>query len=169
MRGLVLVAALLLVSSLSGCVAGSADRFFPPAKDLPDGLTPISTDSPEWKLVAPFLGLQSNPGRITAMGSLPKHDLGHVAAVDAYVLQGPEGVSHSYGVLVLTFNDTADIGTYLQQGESKACDGKDMAHVLKDGLLYAFIGGDGSTPEGKKAIDDLAGAVQARSGATVVC
>jgi hypothetical protein len=169
MRGLVLASLALLMVTVSGCISGSADKYFPPARDLPDGLVPVSTESSEWKLAAPFLGMQTNPGRVSAFDSLPKHDLGTIAEVEAYLLQGPEGITTSYGILVLTFNGTADIGSYLAQGESHACDGKDMSHVLKDGLVYVLIGGDGSKPEGKQAIDDLTQVVQDRSGANRLC
>ncbi|HUR61102.1 MAG TPA: hypothetical protein VM286_01895 [Candidatus Thermoplasmatota archaeon] len=164
MRALVGVAVALL---LSGCLTGGSDRYFPPASDLPDGLVPIAEDSPEWKLVAPFLGMQSNPGHLGVLDSLPRHELGEIASVDAYLLQDAE--KESYGVMVLHFNETADIGAYLEQGSSQVCDNDDMAHVLRDGLVYILVGGDGSTEHGKLVLDHLAGAVQARSGADVIC
>ena len=172
MRGLVLACIALLVASLSGCVSSSSDRFFPPAKDLPDGLVPVSTESSEWKLVAPYLGMSSNPGRVGAFDSLPRHDLGNIAEVEAYLLQTNTSSNQgpgNYGVMVLTFNGTADVGSYLKQGEAHACDAKDVAHLLKDGLVYAIVSGDASTEHAKAILDHLAGAVQARSGATVVC
>jgi hypothetical protein len=165
MRALVGLAAVLL---LAGCLTDSSDKYFPPAQDLPAGIAPVATDSPEWKLVAPFLGMESNPGRVAALDHLPRHDLGQVASVEAYLLQG-SAADESYGILVLHFNDTSDVGAYLAEGEARACDNHDMAHILRDGAVYVFVGGDGSTPHGQQVLSDLAGVVQARSGATLVC
>ncbi|MEA3143930.1 MAG: hypothetical protein QOG31_1254 [Thermoplasmata archaeon] len=165
-----LVAAALTALVLAGCVSGSADKYFPPAADLPDGLVPIPSDSPEWRAVAPFLGMQSNPGRLGVLDRLPRQDLGTVASVDAYLLQTNEtGIGQSYGIMVLRFSSEADVGPYLAHGEAKACDNKDMAHILRDGLTYVFVGGDGTTPRGGRILRDLTGVVEARSGATVIC
>jgi hypothetical protein len=172
MRALVGLAAVLLVSALAGCVAGSADKYFPPASQLPDGLVPVPTDTPEWKLVAPVLGMTGNPGRMTALETLPQKDLGQVSSVEAYLLQSGaatpgNGTKASYGILVLAFRSGSDVGAKLDA--ASACDGKDMAHVLRDGLTYILVSGDGGNAAGKQVLGDLAGAVQARSGATVVC
>jgi hypothetical protein len=167
--GMRVVAVALVALALAGCVAGSSDKYFPPASDLPDGLVPVSTETSEWKLLAPFLGMESNPGHVAALDKLPKKDLGAVASVDAYLLQAPDDIQQSYGILVLRFNDTSEIGSALAEGEASACDNHEMAHVLHDGLVYVLVGGDGSTDHGRQVLTDLAGAVQARSGATLVC
>jgi len=59
MRGLALASVALLLAPLSGCLADTSDKYFPPASDLPDGLVPVATNSSEWKLAAPFLGMFS--------------------------------------------------------------------------------------------------------------
>lgn len=167
MRAFVGLAVLLL---LAGCLASSSDKYFPPAADLPDGLTPITADSIEWKAAAPYLGMETNPGRVGVLDHLPHQDLGHVASVEAYLLQGNgTGAGQDYGILVLRFNGTADVGAYLAKAEASACDGKDMAHILRDGAVYVLVGGDGSTEHGKQVLGDLARVVQARSGAALVC
>lgn len=167
MRTLAGLAAALLL--LAGCLVDSADKYFPPAADLPEGLRPMATDSPAWKAMAPMLGMESNPGRVAALDRLPRQDLGAVASVDAYLLEGPGGIQEGYGILVVRFNDTASVGAILKEGEAKACGSHGMAHVLHDGLAYVLVGGDGSTEQGRKTLGDLARAVQARSGATLVC
>lgn len=165
MRAMVGAALFLL---LAGCAAGGgSDKYFPPQAELPDGIHPVATDSPEWKLVAPLMGMQSNPGHLGALDRLPQKDLGKVESVDAYLLQG--NGTESYGVLALRFANTDDIGPTLAQGEAHACDGKDMAHVLKDGLTYVFVGGDGSTAHGKTVLDQLADTIALRSGASQLC
>lgn len=167
-RGMRALVAATLFLLLSGCVSGGTDKYFPPAADLPDRLVPVSTESPEWKAVAPFLGMESNPGRIGVLDRLPRQDLGTVESVDAYLLKG-SGAQESYGILALRFADTEDVGAYLAQGEAEACDGEDMAHILRDGLTYVFVGGDASTEHGKLVLAHLADAVKQRSGATLVC
>ncbi|MCA1811813.1 MAG: hypothetical protein LC623_07380 [Halobacteriales archaeon] len=165
MRALVGAAVLLL---LAGCAVGGTDKYFPPAAELPDGLTPVSTASSEWKVVAPFLGMTSNPGHVGVVDRLPRQDLGKVESVDAYLLQGGDA-AESYGILALRFGSADDIGAYLTQGESQACDNRDMAHVLRDGLTYVLVGGDASTGHGRAVLDHLASAVKERSGATLLC
>jgi hypothetical protein len=159
----------LLVAALlaAGCLSDGSYKYFPPVGELPDGLLPVATDSAQWKVAAPFLGMQSNPGRLGVLDHLPAQGLGKVASVDGYLLQGTG--NESYGILALTFGSDADVGAALAQGESHACDGKEMAHVLRDGLTYVLVGGDGSTAHGKQVLDNLAGAVQSRSGASLVC
>ncbi|HEX2065400.1 MAG TPA: hypothetical protein VHI93_01170 [Candidatus Thermoplasmatota archaeon] len=158
----------LLFLTLAGCLEGGADRYFPPASELPDGLAPYASDGPDWQMVAPLLGLSSNPGRVGALDRLPGHDLGQVAAAHAYLLKG-SSPGQSYGIFVLEFRSGADIGAHLAEGEAHACDGHEVGHVLRDGNVYVLVGGDGSTAHGRQVLARLADAVKARSGATLVC
>ncbi|HEX2066070.1 MAG TPA: hypothetical protein VHI93_04575 [Candidatus Thermoplasmatota archaeon] len=166
MRFLAAVALLLL--PFAGCLEGGAGRYFPPPSDLPDGLVPYASDSPDWQMVAPLLGLSSNPGRVGALDRLPGHDLGQVAAAHAYLLKG-SSPHEPYAIFVLEFRSDADIGAHLAEGGAHACDGQEVGHVLRDGHVYVLVGGDGSTAHGRQVLADLADAVKARSGATLVC